>query len=373
MPRNIGIMGAGNIAARYVSGIRRRFPQLDVVRVSDIDVDRAARLAAEFGIGSHGGNDEMLRDESVEIVVNLTPPQLHAPSVIQTLMAGKHVYVEKPLAVDRTQAMEMIATAQANGVLLGSAPDTFMGSAQQTTRHAIDSGLVGTVIGATGFVRSSRVETWHPDPRFLFKPGGGPVMDMGPYYMAALVNALGPITRVTGDARIGNERLSMTAPERLVDTIEVSVNTHASAVLSFASGAIGTVMMSFDVWDTELPYIEIYGTEGTLTLPDPNNFDGPVRIRTHGDADWRILEPVIAPFGALDLEQYERGLGVADLATAIDGGAHRATGEFALHVLDALLALDQSAQSQQSIHLASTTARPTPLYDAEPLPSALSH
>lgn len=364
MTLNIGIVGAGNISARYMQGLQK-YAELKVGYIADIDHARAASLAAEFTVPRSGSADALLADDSIDVVINLTPPNLHARTVIQALEAGKSVYVEKPLATTREDGLLMLKAERENPGILGSAPDTFLGSAGQTARHAIDSGYIGTPIGASAFVRSSRAETWHPSPGFLFEQGGGPVMDMGPYYIAALVNCLGPIRRVSADARIGSETRIVTAPDRTVDEIPVTVNTHASAVFSFVSGAIGTILMSFDVWDTTLPRIEIYGTEGTLSLNDPNTFDGDVRLKRREHSEWQVLEPVTPLFGAVGTpEQHRRGLGVNDLAGALAGGPHRANSGFAFHVLDAMLAIDEAAAAQQTIFLESWTERPAPLFNS---------
>jgi predicted dehydrogenase len=364
MTINIGIVGAGNISARYMKGLQN-FPGLSVKYIADIDHGRAAALAAEFSVPGSGGAEDLLADESIDVVINLTPPNLHASTVIQALEAGKSVYVEKPLATNREDALLMLKAERENPGILGSAPDTFLGSAGQTARHAIDAGLIGTPIGASAFVRSSRAETWHPNPGFLFEQGGGPVMDMGPYYIAALVNCLGPIRRVSAEARIGSPTRTVTAPDRVVDEVPVSVNTHASAVFSFESGAVGTILMSFDVWDTTLPRIEIYGTEGTLGLNDPNTFDGDVRLKRREHSEWQVLEPVTPLFGAVGTpEQHRRGLGVNDLAGALAGQPHRANSAFAFHVLDAMLAIDESAAAGQAIVLESRADRPAPVFQS---------
>ncbi|MPY62550.1 Gfo/Idh/MocA family protein [Streptomyces spongiae] len=360
----IGILGSGNIFGRYVTGLAR-YPELEIVRVADIDVARAEQAAAEHDIPAWGDDAELYADDSVDIVVNLTPPVHHARTITTALEAGKHVYVEKPLGTTVEEGRAVLEAAARSGRLLGSAPDTFLGSASQTLRKAVDGGLIGTPIGASAFISHSKAETWHPDPTFLFQQGGGPVMDMGPYYVAILVNALGPIRTITAASRIGAPHRTVTAPSRTVDSIEVTVPTHASAVLTFASGAIGTALMSFDIWDTDLPRMELYGTEGTLSLPNPNNFDGDVRLRRHGDAEWTVLEPAVELFGAVDTrEQHQRGLGVRDLADAIEGGRHRATAGFAFHVLEALCAVEDASQQGRLIHLTSTCERPQPRFSA---------
>ncbi|WP_416958967.1 Gfo/Idh/MocA family protein [Streptomyces sp. Agncl-13] len=360
----IGILGSGNIFGRYVTGLAR-YPELRIVRVGDIDVARAKQAAVEHGIPAWGDAAELYADVSVDILVNLTPPVHHARTVVTALEAGKHVYVEKPLATTVEEGRTVLEAAARSGRVLGSAPDTFLGSASQTLRKAIDSGAIGTPIGASAFISHSKAETWHPNPAFLFQEGGGPVMDMGPYYFTILVNALGPVRSVGASSRIGAPRRTVTSPGRTVDSVDVTVPTHAAAVLTFASGVIATTQMSFDVWDTDLPAMEIYGTEGTLSLPNPNHFDGDVRLRRHGEGDWTVLEPAVELFGAVGTrEQARRGLGVRDLATAVEGGPHRANASFAFHVLEALCAVEDSSRSGRTVRLESTCERPEPRWSA---------
>ena len=354
----IGILGSGNVFGRYVTGMRR-YPELDIVRVGDVDAGRAKAAAAEHEIPVWGDDAELYADDSIDIVVNLTPPVHHGRTVITALRAGRHVYVEKPLAATVVEAREVLATAAATGRVVGAAPDTFLGSAGQTARRAVDDGLVGEPIGAALFIGHSKAELWHPDPRFLFQAGGGPVLDMGPYYLAVLVNMLGPIRSVAAASRIGASPRTVTAPSRAVDSIEVTVPTHAAAVFTFASGVLGTAQMSFDVWDSELPHIEVYGTRGTLSLANPNQFDGDVRLRRHADQEWRVLPPVIEPFATPGTPgQRLRGLGVRDLAGAVEGGPHRTNAAFAFHVLEALSAVDESSRTGASVRLDSTCDRP---------------
>lgn len=354
----IGILGCGNIFGRYMTGLAK-FPELQIVRVGDVDAGRAERAAAEFGLPAWGDDNDLYADESVDIVVNLTPPVHHAATIGAALRAGKHVYVEKPLATTVHDARGVLTTAAASGRVLGSAPDTFLGSASQTARRALDNGLIGEPVGVSMFVGHSKAERWHPDPRFLFRAGGGPVLDMGPYYLAILVNLLGPLRSVAAASRIGAPARTLTAANRAADSVEVEVATHASAVLTFASGVLGTAQLSFDVWDSELPHIEVYGTEGTLSLANPNHFDGDVRVRRHEDESWRVLSPVVDLFGAVGTpEQHRRGLGVRDLADALEGGPHRANAEFAFHVLEALCAVDESSGKGAVVQLDSTCDRP---------------
>jgi len=357
----IGILGSGNIFGRYVAGLSR-YPELEIVRVGDIDTARARAAAAEHAIAAWGDDNELYADDTIDIVVNLTPPVQHARTVATALRTGKHVYVEKPLATTVADARGVLEVAAATGRIVGSAPDTFLGSAAQTARRALDDSLIGDPIGTSFFVGYGRAEAWHPDPRFLFQAGGGPVLDMGPYYVASLVNLLGPIRSMVAASRIGASVRTVTAPGRAVDSIEVEVPTHASAVLTFASGVLGTAQLSFDVWDSDLPHIEVYGTEGTMSLPDPNQFDGDVRVKRHDDRSWQVLPPVTGLFGAVGTrEQYRRGLGVRDLANAIEGGPQRAGATFAFHVLEALCAVDESSRRGAVVHLESSCERPPPV------------
>ncbi|GAB3397222.1 Gfo/Idh/MocA family oxidoreductase [Humibacter soli] len=366
-PAGVGIVGCGNISRRYVEGMRR-FPQLRLVGCADLVPELAARLAEESGITAYPTIGALLADPAIDVVVNITPPVAHAAVTIQALDAGKHVYVEKPIAATLADSEAMLGAAERTGLLLGAAPDTFLGSAAQTARAAIDAGAIGAPIGAVAFVTHSKAEQWHPNPTFLFQPGGGPSLDLGPYYVTALVNMLGPVATVAGFNRIGAPFRTVTAPNRHVDTIEVTTPTHAGAILRLESGVIVTMMLSFDAWDTHLPFIEVYGDKGTLTLPDPNGFDGDVTVRTHDSsdheaaADWLIIPPVLPPSGASDDlgVQLLRGFGVADLVDAIGGEPHRASGALARHVLEVLEAIQTSTATETVVRITSTVDRPEP-------------
>lgn len=361
MFHRLAILGAGNISEQYVKGLSL-FPGLEIVRVGDVDGARAESLARAAGIPSAGPADQVYEDPDVDIVVNLTPPAFHASTVERALRSGKSVFVEKPLATSRADARALIELESRSPGIIGSAPDTFLGSAAQTARRALDGGAIGEPIGATAFVRSSRAETWHPDPTFLFSPGGGPVMDMGPYYVTALIHLLGSVTRVAGAGRIGVPHLQVTSQPRRVDAIDVRVNTHTGAVLTFENGAIATTQFSFDTWDTELPHFEVYGSEGTLSVHNPGQFDGDVRLKRHHDTEWRVLTPIREPWGRPGSpEQRRRGLGVADLTGALDGAPHRTGSRLAYHVLDVLLAIDEAGASGGVMTVDSRVERPEPL------------
>lgn len=355
---NVGLIGCGNISRRYVEGIAR-FPGLKITACADLIPAAALQLAAETGFTAYDTIEELLADTGIDIVVNITPPTAHAEVTITALKAGKHVYVEKPMAATLTDATRMIEVARQTGLSLGCAPDTFLGSAGQTARSAIDDGAIGTPIGAVAFITHSRLERWHPNPTLFFKPGGGPLLDLGPYYISTLVNLLGPIESVSGSTRVGATPRTVTAPNRVVDSIDVEVTTHASATLNFVNGAIGTLVASFDIWESHLPKIEIYGTLGGITVPDPNQYDGTVTLRRNDDSDWTPIPPVLPTSGEPDTDvQMLRGLGVADLLQSLNDGPLRVHPELAAHVLEVLEAVEASNTTGNRIAITSRPARP---------------
>jgi predicted dehydrogenase len=258
--------------------------------------------------------------------------------------------------MSRTDGEKLLAAARERGVRVSCAPETFLGAGLQTCRQLIDNGTLGVLVGATGFMGSSGPESWHPDPDFFYQPGAGPLFDMGPYYLTALVNLLGPVRRVTGSARITRAERVIGSQPRAGSTITVTTPTHVAGVLDFASGAIGTLVTSFDVWGTTVPPLEIYGTAGTLLVPDPNTFGGTIKLRRAGEKEWETIDYTHAN------AQNSRGLGVADMARALQSGrAHRASGEMAYHVLDVMQAMLDTASLDQPIHIVSTIERPAPL------------
>jgi len=362
-PVKIGIIGCGDIARRrYVSGVRQ-FPVLDLIACADLDMKAASRMAADLGMPRSCEISDLLSDDDIELVLNLTPPKAHSAVSLSVLRSGKHVYVEKPFALSRPDARLVLNQASANGLLVAAAPDTFLGAGLQTCRQVMDQGLIGQPTAATAFMAVPGHERWHPNPSFFYKEGGGPLLDMGPYYLTALVALLGPIARVSGLAKTTYPERTITSQPQYGHKIQVEVNTHLSASLEFKSGVIGTAIMSFDVHKHSLPSLEIYGTEGALSLPDPNTFEGPVRLYRPQQAEpaWKDV-PLNSPYTG-----HHRGIGVADLASAIRRGrVHRATGEQAAHVLDAMLAIEESAASGTAIELQTSIHRP------DPLPTGLS-
>ncbi|HEY3377429.1 MAG TPA: Gfo/Idh/MocA family oxidoreductase [Armatimonadota bacterium] len=351
----IGVIGCGNISGAYL-GAGQKFEILEIAACADLDLARAQAKAEEFGVPKACSVQELLADPEIAIVVNLTIPIAHADVALQAIAAGKSVYNEKPLAITREDGQRMLAAAAAKGVRVGCAPDTFLGGGHQTCRKLIDDGWIGTPIAATAFMTCHGHESWHPAPEFYYKVGGGPMFDMGPYYLTDLVNLVGPVRRVTGSTRVTFPERTITSQPLCGTNIAVDVPTHVVGVLDFANGAIGTIITSFDVWAAELPRIEIYGTEGTLSVPDPNGFGGPVRVRRAGASDWSDV-PLTHGYA----ENY-RSIGVADMAYALRSGRpHRASGALAYHVLDIMHAVHDASNEGKHIELTSGVERPAAL------------
>lgn len=358
----VGVIGCGTISDRYLTWCPK-FTILEVTACADIVAERAQQKAAQYGIRAQT-IDELLANPEIEIVLNLTVPDVHADVSLAAIRAGKSVYSEKPLALKRANGQEILAAAREQGVLLGCAPDTFLGGGLQTCRKLIDDGWIGTPVAAVAFMAGHGPESWHPAPDFFYQVGGGPMFDMGPYYLTALIHLLGPVRRVTGSTRISFPQRIATSdrlpPEEYGRTIDVEVPTHVAGVLDFEAGPVGTLVTSFDVWAHHLPRIEIYGSEGSLSAPDPNTFRGPVKLRRAGADEWSDI-----PLS--HSSDVERGIGVADMAYALrTGRPHRASGELAYHVLDVMHAVHESSEGGQHVTITSTVERPAPL------PSALA-
>lgn len=351
----IGIIGCGNISGIYAEA-GRKFADIEVVACADLLPERARALAEKYAIPRALSMEELLADPEVAIVVNLTVPRVHGEVALKALRKGKHVYNEKPLAPRRREAKEMIGLAREKGLRIGCAPDTFLGAGLQTCRKLIDEGAIGEPVAAMGFMLSRGIEHWHPNPEFFYKKGGGPLFDMGPYYVTALTALLGPIKRVAGSARASFPKRLITSQPLAGQSIDVDIPTHISAMLEFENGPIATLTMSFDVVGHRLPCIEIYGSEGTLAVPDPNRFGGPVHLLKRGETEWREV-PL-----AFGYAENSRGLGVADLAGAIRANrGHRANERLAYHTLDVMHSIIDSAASGRHVEIASTMARPEPL------------
>jgi len=354
-PVKVGVVGCGNISDIYLKA-GKTFDILEIVACSDIVIERARSKAQKHGVPKACAVDELLDDPEIRIVVNLTIPNAHADIALRALEAGKCVHNEKPLAVTREDGLRLLEVAQEKGLLIGCAPDTFLGAGLQTCRKLIDDGWIGEPVAATAFMQCHGHEDWHPDPDFFYQPGGGPMFDMGPYYLTALVNLIGPIRSISGTARTTFAERLITSEPNYGTRIIVNTPTHIAGTIEFVNGAVGTIVMSFDVWGHTLPCIEIHGTEGSMSVPDPNGFGGPVRVRRKESEEW-----VEAPLSHGYAEN-SRGIGAADMAYALRAGRpHRASGELAFHVLDAMHAfLDSSARGRR-VKLKRRCKRPAPL------------
>ena len=349
----VGIIGCGNISPAYL-GTGPKFDILDFVACADLDMDRAKNRAAEYNVSRACTPAELLADPEIDIVLNLTIPKVHAQVALDTLNAGKHAYCEKPFAVTREDGQKVIDLAKEKGLRVGCAPDTFLGGGIQTCRKLIDDGWIGEPIAACANMQCHGHESWHPDPEFYYHKGGGPVFDMGPYYLTALVNLLGPVKSVAGSAKISFPERVITSQPKYGTRVPVEIPTHVTGLLNFSSGVSATLNMSFDVWAHRLPIIEIYGTEGSLSVPDPNSFGGPVLVAR--PFEWKEV-----PLTHGYTENF-RSIGVADMAQAIQNNRpHRASGELAFHVLDIMQSLHESSDQGKILDLISTCERPAML------------
>jgi predicted dehydrogenase len=353
-PFGVGIVGVGKISEQYLATFPA-LPGLRLVAVSDLNEARAAEVAAEAGVDSYPVADLITRPD-VDVVLNLTIPAAHAEVATNALLAGKHVYGEKPLALSPADATPFMELAAARGLRIGSAPDTVLGTGIQTARQLLDSGAIGEPVGASCFWAAPGHELWHPAPEFYYQPGAGPLFDMGPYYLTALVTLLGPIVSVSGVATRSARKRSVATGANSGGPIPVAVDTHVSAVLVHESGVSSSVTVSFEVWGTRHPMFEVYGTTGTLGVPDPNEFTNSVEILTSRNREWMTAAE------SAGYPNAGRGYGLADMAHAIaTNRPHRASGELAFHVLEVMDAVLRSSDERSVIEIASAVARPEPV------------
>jgi predicted dehydrogenase len=355
----VGLIGCGKISEAYLSA---GYPGMTYVACADVDPARAAATAAAHGLRDMPVAD-LLADPTIDVVCNLTIPKAHVEISRAAIEAGKHVYQEKPLALDRPGGGSLLESAEQKGVLLGCAPDTFLGAGLQTCRRLIDEGRIGNPVSAVAHMVNHGHEHWHPDPAFYYQSGGGPLLDMGPYYLTALVSVLGPIGRVSGMVRgEGTDRTVRSGP-RAGEILTSEVPTHVSGVLEFVDGTIATLVTSFDVWASQLPRLEIHGTEGSLSCPDPNTFAGPVRFYPAEGPEWAEV-----PIDRFEVNR--RGIGLADLVEGCRRGRRpRAGGALAYHVLDALVALTESSSHGNHVELKSSAAKPLPMPERRQSPA----
>ncbi|MEV0596764.1 Gfo/Idh/MocA family protein [Nonomuraea cavernae] len=351
-PVGVAVVGAGVISGQYLRHLNA-FPDVRVLGVADLEPARAAEVAEEHGVPVSGPVETVLAIPEVEIVVNLTIPAAHASVALRALRAGKHVYGEKPLALDLDEAAKVLAEADGLGLRVGNAPDTFLGAGIQSTIHAVRSGLIGVPVAVTAATQSLGPESWHPSPEFLYQRGAGPLFDLGPYYLTTLVALLGPASRVAAGARRARPERVIGSGPKAGTAFPVEVPTHVNALIDFPGTATAATTFSFDS-PVNRRMIEVIGTEGALSLPDPNTFDGPLLARGPRDADWRELPLAGTTAG--------RGIGVLDLARSLRAGTpHRASGALALHVLELMTAIEGSAERGEFRPVESTCPIPEPL------------
>jgi predicted dehydrogenase len=352
---NVGVVGCGNISDTYFKNCAK-FKPLKVTACADVFMEKAREKAKAHGIPNVLTPDELVTSPDVDVVLNLTNPQAHAEICLRAINAGKHVFVEKPFGIIREEGKRIIEAAKAKNVRVGSAPDTFLGGGLQTCRRLLDEGWIGKPVAAAGFMAIHGHEGWHPDPEFTYKRGAGPLFGMGPYYVTALAALLGSVESVSASAKISVPERVITSAPKYGQRIKVEVPTHVTGILQHSSGVTSTLIISYDVWASHLPRIEIYGTEGTLSVPDPNTFGGPVSVFRPEEKEWRQI-PVIFKY-----TENARGLGLTDMVCGILGNRpHRASGELAFHALDIMQSFYDSSDSGEIRKLESRCDRPEPL------------
>jgi predicted dehydrogenase len=354
----LGLVGCGKICGAYLETLGS-FPSVETVICADLDAERTRAAADAFAIPRVGSAEDVVGADDVELVLNLTPPLAHADVTRAALAAGKHVYVEKPFAVSLDEGVALLREADARGLRIGCAPDTFFGRAWQTARALLDEGAIGKPIGGRATMLTRGHESWHPDPEFFYRPGGGPLFDMGPYYLTALVFLLGPIRRVIALAQTGAPFRVIGSGPREGSRFPVEIDTHVVAVVEHENGAVVTLTTSYDARAEESSF-ELWGTEGTLALADPNYFEGEIGVRAEALESFTSVPPRAGPAGAA------RAFGLADLVAAhAEGRPHRASGELGLHVLDAMTGILVAAREGRMVEPASRVERPLPITETE--------
>ena len=364
-PVGVGIIGAGVISKEYLDNLTS-FPDVQVVAIGDLFEEAAAARAAEYGVPVHGGVEAVLGNPDVEIVINLTIPAAHVEVATRAVNAGKHVWSEKPFSLDRESGLGLLKTADAAGVRLGCAPDTFLGAGLQTARRMIERGDIGAPLTALTLMQSPGPESWHPNPAFLFQDGAGPLFDIGPYYLTTLVQTFGSIRRVAAFGSKSKETRVIGSGPKAGEKFAVTVPTHVSSILEFEGGESAQSIFSFDSPFKRAGFVEITGTEATIAFPDPNRFDGNVRICATGSDDWTTVPSIGSTAG--------RGAGVLEMARALrEGRPHRAQGELAFHVLDTMASIAESIDARAFVDVASSAA-PVPALpeDWDPTAATLS-
>jgi len=366
----VGIIGCGNISAAYLK-LAPVFKSLNLLAVADINMANAEARAAEFGVRAMTV-DDMLKAGDIDVIVNLTIPDAHYAVTKSILEAGKHAYSEKPFVLSVDEGKELRDLAAAKGLRLGSAPDTFLGGAHQQARALIEDGKIGRVIGGTAHVMNHGMEHWHPNPDFFYLPGGGPVLDLGPYYVTNLIQLVGPVKSVGALATATFAERTIGNGDRLGEKVAVKTPTNVHALLEFHNGATITLSSSWDIWAHNHGNMELYGTAGSMTVPDPNFFGGTINLSEEG-AGFEALPALDHPFGVANMKDGQgndranwRCAGLADMATAIDEGRnHRCSLELALHAVDVMLSILKASDERRMVDLTTTCEQPAPLSAAD--------
>ena len=353
----IGIVGCGNISDIYLKNLTSVFHNTEVLACADLDEQKALEKQEKYKIPFIMTLDEMLACKDIDLILNITTPQSHYSISKKALMAGKHVYVEKPLALNYSDGKELVELAREKGLYLGCAPDTFLGSGLQTCEKLISEGKIGKPIAAGAYMLCHGHEAWHPSPEFYYDIGGGPLFDMGPYYITALVRLLGRAESVTACCGKAFQERTITSSEKYGKKIEVKVDTHNAGIIKFENGAIATLVTSFDIWGNNMPKIEIYGTEGSLSVPNPNTFGGPVRA-TLTDKKRKFEETELrSPY-----YDNSRGIGISEMVLAIsEKRPNNASGLLALHVLEIMESIIKSSKEGKTIMLETAPNQPIAL------------
>ncbi len=351
---NVGFVGCGNISGIYFKNLIQVFNnQVKVFACGDLFKEKQDKAIEEYGIENIMTFEEMLKSDDIHMILNITQPAFHYDITKRALEAGKHVYLEKPLSLSFEEGRELVELSQKKGLLLGGAPDTFMGAGIQTCKKLIDDGYIGDIVGATAFMMSKGHESWHPDPEFYYKPGGGPMFDMGPYYITALLNLIGEVEWVVGMNTTGFEKRTITSQPKYMQVIDVETPTHISGLLKFSSGATASIITTFDCKKSDLPLIEIYGTKGSIKVPDPNTFGGPVFLATSDGSGYKEV-----PLTHIYAEN-SRGIGLADLVSCLTTkDKPKAGAQQILHVLEIMDAIFTSDEKKQYYKMTTKYEKP---------------
>ncbi len=363
---NIGIVGIGDISGIYLKNITNMFKEIQIVAVCDLKKERALKAQEDYNIPKvYDTMEELFDDAEVDIVLNLTRPYEHFDVTKAALLKGKHVYSEKPLGASLEEGIKLVELAEEKGLMIGGAPDTFLGAGVQTCRKLIEDGVIGDVVGCAAFMVCRGHEGWHHDPEFYYKYGGGPMLDMGPYYLTALVNMIGGVNSVSAVAKTSFEKRIITSEEHFGETIDVEVPTYITGIMNFDNNVVGTIFTTFDVVNNGQARFEIYGSEGTLIVPDPNTFGGPVKVLHRLDKELKEM-PLM-----FDYKENSRALGLADMAKALETDrAPRASYKQTLHVLEVMESFVKSSNERKTIDI-ETKYQKEAIMKINPLPGVL--